>query len=1065
MNRRRFAVALGLCWLLTLAVRRGAAEEDLKWRRRPVHLPPLAWYDSDPHLNKSFLMLGCIYWRGRGPGQSLDALVPLYYATDTPQHAVRGITPLFWQAKHTNGKRATFVGPLFIRKGGGEEAMSLAPLFWHSKKESGPSRTILLPLFYRKADSSVPLSRGYAGLYGWDIWRDRRRHVLFPIFWYNARDGRATWVVPPLYGSSKATSKSVGLYPLVKSYQEGEAKGFRFWPLVDCRRQGSKGSHTYVFPYWGLRSDNHRFDSLIPFVWLNREGQGSLSILGPFYSVRSSGTKYLGLFPLVGFRRAADGTSHGGHLLPYFWHRSAAKKNDVLFPVLWRFRRKTSSKLCIPPFYLSKSVTPAGSRSSVGFWPLVWHKRDPARCKWGVLPLAACRRDEKTDRSRGYVGLYIWDSDPNFKRILFPLYWRTKGHNRSLTLLFPYYSSRRHGKESVGVFPLYRRKKEGRTASSYLLPVYYRRHNDATDETKNWCGPYYHRRNAEGKVTTVVPVYWRRVKGDAVKGLCTLYYWADRPGAKSRVLFPVWWAMAKGEGKAAVKSAVVPPFYSKRGPDLVKKGMFPLIWYHREGSHKHMAGLPVFWRRDTASTSKGFCALFWWSDRPGSALKVLFPFLWVHDRGAGSQRVRTIVAPPFYSQSGSDRAKAGLFPFAWYHREGQSDSLAILPIYYRSKGAGRSFSMTGPLWLRHHGTDRSGGLFPLVWLKRQPAASSTIVAPIWWTKRGPERGRSACLTGPYFWRKSKGSHTQVLFPVWWRFDDSTHRLSVVPPVYWQTGPAKRKLGLFPLAWRHRSDESQTVGILPIFWRDTQTSPKRSRGLVGPYYWNRGQGADFRVVFPFYWRHQDGISSRLVVPPFYHMRRSDASQTLLAPLFWRSTKGHASRTAVLPLFYRSRAPNASALLTPLSWYQRTGGSETGLIGPYYWDIDVKKRERSNVVFPIYWRFKNPTATDRAILPFYYCRKGDRGTVRIVLPILFDIRKPNTSLRLIPPVYIRTKTRDNWRRISVVPIFTRERDDTGYRYLGFFGGLFSHQTQVHQGRTKRRVTFLWLIRIPI
>ncbi len=1116
MNRR---LSRGRAWAAAAVALAAAAyaagaqrEQDFRWRRRPAILPPLFWYDPDYKDNGSFFMLLCLYWRGRWDQGAFDALAPLYLNVRTRDQRLLAVTPFVWRMEG-GAQRSMFVGPLFMRWGGSERVMSLLPLFWDSRTDAGKAKTVFLPVYYRKADSSTPFTRGYAGLFFWDVWRDRRRFVLFPVYWFDERDGRRLTVIPPFYSTRRGASRSWGIAPLVRSYRRGAASGFYALPVAAWKREGA-ASRTYVFPYYGRRQGDYKLDAVLPLIWRSRKaGRLKRFVAGPFFVT----DKTWGVVPIAWVSRGAT----RGYIFPVAW--DSKDKVWCVLPLLF----VTENGAALLPFYWER----VGADREWGVWPVVAYKRSGEKqLYWRVFPLAKYDRPYGQE-SRGWVGLWAWRNGPNPWRVLFPFYWRFKGPNRSTTILPPYYSKWRGDTLSLGVFPLYARKEEGRRVTSYLAPIYYNRRDPDAKERLTWCGLYYHRRRPGYSVTAAAPLYWRKAQGRSVRGLCGLYYWSRRPGAVSHVVFPVWWRLAKGEADAKMVSTVVPPFYNTTGPQMLKRGLFPLLWYHRVRDARHMAALPVFWRKDAGAASKGFAGLFWWrlrpgderrgvfplvwlrrskearrtaalpifwrrrtadasqgffglwwwNDRPGRSRRGLFPLLWLRSDGEGEKRQRIVVIPPFYRSVGPSGFETGLFPFAWVSRRGERKSAALLPFFVHKTRPKGTYLWAAPFWRSTRKDGGGWGVFPLVWVHRtgrekisaalpiffhgeDSHSAFTLFAPLWFAREDEWRYWGVFPLVWFRWSEA-GKGRQIVFPVWWRYWKGEERLTVIPPAYSASGPTRSKVGLFPLAWIRRTQDSKSAAVLPLFWRYRSSRPERSQGFVGPWYWNRGPNSVFQTLCPVYWRQKDDISSRLVIPPFYRMCARDASNTLLFPFFWSWRRGAESRLAVAPLFYSYDAPEAATRLTPLSWYRRRGGDETGLVGPYYWSIDVRGRSRAQVLFPFVWRLADKKAKSLLVAPFYYERASAGLCVRVVLPLGLYVKTPHSETTLVFPYYSRNKAAHHWRRTSLLPLFTRESDDTGYRYFGVLGGFVSYQRQIDRGAEHKRLRVLWILSIPL
>lgn len=273
----------------------------------------------------------------------------------------------------------------------------------------------------------------------------------------------------------------------------------------------------------------------------------------------------------------------------------------------------------------------------------------------------------------------------------------------------------------------------------------------------------------------------------------------------------------------------------------------------------------------------------------------------------------------------------------------------------------------------------------------------------------------------YFDRKSPKSVERFVLPYYF-YRDAKLQADVALGLVWSLrGPDRNTFVLGPL-YTHRDKNDWAYGLPPLFatgtfsghfhlvipalltWMDS--TEKKHRRIVGPYYDVKGEHSRWRGLAPLYWSKEDDsdsfavvpplyfrftqadpFESTTVVPPFYHTRRKDGYSWGLVPLAFHTKSPELRSTTVpLALFHHAKGPNEYRLVTPLlaylddkvdgkSWYtpvyqRRRGDKNFDAVAPLFFRTwDERDKSRSLIVPPFYWHWEDPANRTDVVFPFF------------------------------------------------------------------------------------------------
>jgi hypothetical protein len=406
-----------------------------------------------------------------------------------------------------------------------------------------------------------------------------------------------------------------------------------------------------VGPYLRLRDDSrqsttHAFAPL----WVQHDSPG--------YKVRVA-------FPL--FWRVESGDEKDTVLFPlYFRRHTPDSAADVFFPLVWRFAHPGASTTVVGPAWYKEDR----DSFSVGLAPLLGFGRGPERRHVWIGPLAFYHgSDDKAGTSRTLFGPFYHDrrADGGWTSMLLPLYfgWRRGG----VTRLF--------------------------------APLFYHGSDDATGYAVDVLGPAFYRRDPNGKLAGLAPVFFfsSRSDGSWQTTLLPLFHAARTADGGTRAVTPLfgWW------NHPGSRTGYVGPVYYHAGPTDHGGGLLPLFFFSRDRAADHTTAMVfplMLWNRTPESSTLAVTPLFWRHTSVETATSVFFPLFFDHqDLGQSRtwgfvplvfhhanypERAQSTVVGPVYVHSSPTEHDAVVFPLFWYFHHGSSTTHMLLPFYVRA---------------------------------------------------------------------------------------------------------------------------------------------------------------------------------------------------------------------------------------------------------------------------------------------------------------------------------------------------------------------------------------------
>lgn len=766
-------------------------------------------------------------------------------------------------------------------------------------------------------------------------------------------------------------------------------------------------------------------------------------------------------------------------------------ERHAFFSMYYRSQRLQGESLFLTPFYWSNEEYDTERDWSL-LLPVYFRKQDRARWSFWSLPFS---RGGRHDESQS------WFWAPGFA----PFFSQGKlpqGHSvrAGVPLALDLFGSTRDQEgtatEVLGLLPW-------RTPGRSLLPLFQTRRNldGSLDHTHLF--PIYS--YSPGRHISILPLlWWRNYTGEErTQDLVLPMLGAierSEDGYRWSALLGLW-----NGGKRDERSWLrLEPFFTRsRSPqagsfDIAR--LYGRSWNEEANTETHRVLPPLGSFQWNSEGHQHRFLPFYFSYRAGdSSAFALAPFYFRQDSPGTRHR---LLFPLYFSRhSEADRARIG-FPLYWHFQGAEYDDLHVLPLYSRIKRKNWRLDLAlGPIYMRYERPSRElvrhSFLWPLFQSETFRDGWHRHALPFYWgTRRGP--ARFDLLAPLYLYAANQEGSHHWLLPFWGKYrsrqselDETLERtfygsgLVTHTAVRGSNNELKRDSVsvLGPLAGYSRDLEKQrrSSRLLPLWWR--QSSPKRSRSLLFPFYYSSHQRAEeerdathLRLVAGNLWLDWKTEKARhrgVLWPLTSHYSSAEGS-------FFQALGLYSQRSAH-PLGSRASMPGEfeSSRLTPFWYYTRNAEPNPWLSGRW---LHLFSRESADWghrtwLFPgLFYREVREEDVRWATLmglvgasqageehhfralPFYYSqRTGDAENPQHRLQIAFpwfhqSLRNhgEKSSLSLLFPLYYQEQNRQGLSHRSVLwPLFSWDKGP-GFR-RGRFLMLAGYDFDSHTDRS--------------
>lgn len=364
----------------------------------------------------------------------------------------------------------------------------------------------------------------------------------------------------------------------------------------------------------------------------------------------------------------------------YYNRRSEERSDDVLFPLFWNMRDKTSRTTVVGP--VVNRVAPGekhnwlaplyfiGSKPRGGYTiipPLLtWLENDaegglnivgPAFCSWKGGSVCDTRTADSL--TMGLAPFYFYSQSEQEKtEVIPPLlhYYHYDDRDLSWTNIWgPYYREQTQTRDYLHLLPLYWSIR-GRHADG--------RGNKQEHHTTLL--PFFHY-GTDGKSSLFVnPLYLTATGSEGEKTFVTWGYARYRGRTELDMITPLWWHFRDPD--IGLDQKLLFPFYYRRtSPREDDIAFFPFYGhFHRHGIKRETWITPFF---QHTTDLRG------WSTN-------LHPILYL---GRNGYRTHTVVAPIFWDFAGRSERMTVAFPFYWRFSDRYSVNQLVGNVYYHEK--------------------------------------------------------------------------------------------------------------------------------------------------------------------------------------------------------------------------------------------------------------------------------------------------------------------------------------------------------------------------------------------
>lgn len=914
--------------------------------------------------------------------------------------------------------------------------------------------------------------------------RLKEAKTTFPITWKKSDKSS-------LYAANtKKTSRRIEEHQLIplggqcKDDEECVAGSWCDDKSKECRKLYTPINMLYLFYYSGDR----RFMEVLGLFW-RKTGNSGYNVLFPLYW--------------------------------HFYHKKKTKTARVIFPLFWRFtnQEKKYANTFVLPFQYRRTPDEKNYR----LWPIffwtnygkkgagltvfpIFHRSRRGSYTSTIAPflLTGYASDPKRQYSRGLVlGLYYWlrqgaikasaehKAQPKARAdALFPLFYdKTIGKEKRFSWFFPLnFYKRNHDKKEIIAFPVFYYQKTT-DKSDMLGPIFYykRRYNhktfvsplylyekDKRANLKHWglvIPPYYHRRDSEREVDTLLGLFWRwhdRVENKTTWIAGPIVTQSD-PDGGSQIFFPFFWRFKDKKSNSSSSfvfplfayhhrkgkkehSTLVFPFYYAKKKSGYNASLLPLFYIGSDSESRHAVLFPLFWHlKNKKRTLTAFANIYYYGDAQGYQ-SGLWPLISI---GKEKEKSHQVVFPLFwhFRDSKKHKDKWVAFPFFHFSEKNKGSLTGVFPLFASGRWNNQRYL---------------SALFPLFYYRKDLKTNEhTTVAGLYWSyerqKEKDIREKGYHIFPLAFYRKSYGKNhsdlrTGVLPFFYYRNknDQNTNRKTLITPLggYLRDNKKKKTLTVLPLyaCYQDKKEKRQTEVFFPLFYRHKKEHKKAT--VLFPLYWdfkNTKTKERSQAIFPLYWHSQEasGYATHILFPLFWRVRGKEHATTVAGPLFWHHDSTLKRRGwGLLPLAMYHKTKKSSWLFSlPFIWYdhQFAKKQKTYVFGPGYFRSYQQKEEKGyatgvaplffmkrspkrsyTFLFPLVWHYGNPQK-DRSWLiagPYFqYRAKSRRGLG--VFPLFYsDVTKKGEKGLAVFPLFYNVRSKDRFALYT--PLFGYDKN---------------------------------------
>jgi hypothetical protein len=208
-------------------------------------------------------------------------------------------------------------------------------------------------------------------------------------------------------------------------------------------------------------------------------------------------------------------------------------------------------------------------------------------------------------------------------------------------------------------------------------------------------------------------------------------------------------------------------------------------------------------------------------------------------------------------------------------------------------------------------------------------------------------------------------------------------------------------------------------------------PKLKRLIIPPFYREKSEKYELRLLFPFYFEKVNKGEERkhsFGILPFYWRHRSNNLQTDVVFPFYSRIRGVDNKTDIILQTYSNRSKHGYNFgFAPLLFLGKDGLSRSSyqIVPPLFWRF--QKGESSFLLAGIFYNSKKEGDFDLGLPPLFFAGREGYKTYTVVVPPIF-FRFTNelhySTKNIIPPFFFNT--REHGWSFGAMPLLYLARD---------------------------------------
>lgn len=390
----------------------------------------------------------------------------------------------------------------------------------------------------------------------------------------------------------------------------------------------------------------------------------------------------------------------------------------------------------------------------------------------------------------------------------------------------------------------------------------------------------------------------------------------------------------------------------------------------------------------SAETERSFYGLYYGEKSGDYQLQFGFPF-WM-ERSQPNDRASLFGLS--YYQRRSTRVDADVFfPLFWKLRHDQTYTTIVGTIMH-SEGPDGHDNWVAPFFFEGTNEGGTGGYFHvpllLTFTQHSDHDGFDLIGPLFCSWKG----------GPSCDARTADQIDLGLAPLYFYGRDDRSEYEVIPPLlhyYEYSDVGDASVDVWGPVWMESSRDGGVFNLLPLFWHS----------------W--GADEEHTTLVPLFHYGYEGASSVLATPLFVNYESEEGDHTFATYLYARH-RGRTELDMVTPLFWQYRDPDISlvrTLLFPFYYGNHSPRSDDHVAFPFYARFHRHHVSDEIWVTPLFRHVTSLTGWETDILPLFFMGTENRSTHFVFAPLVWDFASPKDRSTVVFPIYWRFSDRQS------------------------------------------------------